>query len=139
MWIAINAIILSVILLVGWVVVTQILIPLMAERPIFPKFRGVAKVQHEVAEAREEVLITKLKGQKEVLRSVNTSLEGTFPGKVKTFRKLRQEIDALSVLLNSPQAGNPQWHYSALASYERVRNAMEELDVNYFNKKEEEA
>ncbi len=137
--IAVQGIILLIILGVAWVAITQILIPVMADRPMFPMVRGVAKVQHEVAVAKEEVLLTKLKGQSATLKSEASLLQRTFPGKVKSFRIVRMECDNLSLLLNSPMSGNPQWHFSCLATFNRLKAAMDELDTQHLGESKEEA
>lgn len=123
MWIGMYLFFILIVLFVGWVFLTQILIPMFMDRPFFP-FWTVGKAQHEVAAAREEKLVAQLHGETQLLKSRSRVLESV----------VRIEVDHLQNLLNipgeTPFVDDGTWRETCQATLSRLRLAIEEIDAH---------
>lgn len=95
-----------------WVIATQILIPVITDRPLLPIFT-VGRAQHEVAAARENKLVAELHGQEEVLRSETHVLHKT----------LYDGLDEIQDTIEG--AGDDgMWRNACLATIQRLKEAI---------------
>lgn len=96
-----------------WVIATQLLIPVMTDRPLFPIFT-VGRAQHVVAAAREHKLVESLHGEARRLDSQAEILVVS----------LKKEMETLKELLYS-DGDSDQWHPTCLATIQRIEKILE--------------
>lgn len=113
MWIGMYLLFVLMALGLGWVFATQILIPILTDRPLFPIFT-VGRAQHEVAAARENKLVESLHGEARRLDSQSEILVVS----------LRKEMETLKTLLYS-DGDSDQWHPTCLATIQRIEDILE--------------
>ncbi len=122
MWIGMLLIFVLIAAGVGWVAATQILIPVLNDRPLLPIFT-VGRAQREVAAAREDKLVAILHGETDLLKSRSEVLEAT----------VRQEVRYLKDLLaagEKPFVDDGTWRETCQATLDRLRLAVEEIDAH---------
>jgi len=113
MWIGMYLGFILIALIGGWVFATQILIPIITDRPLLPIFT-VGRAQHEVAQAREHKLVESLHGEAMRLDSQAEIMVAS----------LRKEIERLKELLYS-EGSSDQWHPTCLATIQRIEDILE--------------
>lgn len=96
-----------------WVIATQILIPVITDRPLVPFFT-VGRAQHEVAAAREHKLVESLHGE---ARRLDSQAEIMVVS-------LKKEVETLKELLYS-EGSSDQWHPTCLATIQRIEEVLE--------------
>ncbi len=79
---------LVIILLLCIIGITQVVIPLWNNKPIFPAFRGPGKVEHELGEVQEE--LDALKIEEEVVMKKKTA------GELRRRLHQKDEIDKIN-------------------------------------------
>ena len=115
MWIGMYLGFILIALVGGWVFTTQILIPVITDRPLLPIFT-VGRAQHVVAAAREHKLVESLHGEARRLDSQAEILVAS----------LKKEIEALKELLYS-DGDSDQWHPTCLATIQRIDDILEKF------------
>jgi len=113
MWIGMYLFFVLIALGFGWVIATQIFIPVFTDRPLFPIFT-VGKAQHDVAAAREDKLISQLQGQEEILKSETNVLHKT----------LYDGLDEIQDTLEGAE-DDGMWRNACLATIQRLKTAIE--------------
>ena len=113
MWIGMYLGFVLIALCLGWAFSTQILIPVITDRPLFPIFT-VGRAQHVVAAAREHKLVESLHGEAMRLDSQAEIMVAS----------LRKEVETLKKLLYS-EGSSDQWHTTCLATIQRIEEILE--------------
>jgi hypothetical protein len=123
MWIGMYLIFVLIVLVIGWVVATQILIPVLNDRPLCPIFT-VGRAQHQLAAAHETELVGRLHAETNLMQSKSKVLETA----------VRIEVDHLKSLLaipgETPFVDDGTWRETCQATLSRLRLAIEEIDAH---------
>ena len=115
MWIGMYLIFVLIALGVGWVVATQIFIPVFTDRPLFPIFT-VGRAQHDVAAAREDKLVAQLHGQEEILKSETNVLHKT----------VYDGLDEIQDTIEAQSDGDgEEWRVACFVIIQRLKTAIE--------------